>query len=94
MTCRTPFHVLATQNPIEQEGTYPLPEAQLDRFLAADQCGLSRPRFRAPACLAHTTGVAMKLMLEPVMTRATDLIAAQALVRQMPIGEQSSRKRS
>ena len=31
--CRSPFHVLATQNPIEQEGTYPLPEAQLDRFL-------------------------------------------------------------
>ena len=32
-TCRAPFHVLATQNPLEQEGTYPLPEAQLDRFL-------------------------------------------------------------
>ena len=39
----TPFHVLATQNPIEQEGTYPLPEAQLDRFPDADQCRLSGP---------------------------------------------------
>ena len=43
-----PFHVLATQNPIEQEGTYPLPEAQLDRFLRADRCALSLARCRAP----------------------------------------------
>ena len=42
-----PFHVLATQNPLEQEGTYPLPEAQLDRFLHADRRRLSRPRGRA-----------------------------------------------
>ena len=42
-----PFHVLATQNPIEQEGTYPLPEAQLDRFLLADRRRLSGPRCRA-----------------------------------------------
>jgi MoxR-like ATPase len=42
-----PFHVLATQNPIEQEGTYPLPEAQLDRFPPADRCRLPGPLGRA-----------------------------------------------
>ena len=42
-----PFHVLATQNPIEQEGTYPLPEAQLDRFLMQIDVALSRSRCRA-----------------------------------------------
>ncbi len=42
-----PFHVLATQNPLEQEGTYPLPEAQLDRFLMQIDVDLSRPRRRA-----------------------------------------------
>ncbi len=41
-----PFHVLATQNPMEQEGTYPLPEAQLDRFLMQIDVALSRPRGR------------------------------------------------
>ena len=43
-----PFHVLATQNPLEQEGTYPLPEAQLDRFLHANRCRLSRSRGGTP----------------------------------------------
>ena len=48
-----PFHVLATQNPIEQEGTYPLPEAQLDRFLRPDRRALSLARCRAPHAVRH-----------------------------------------
>jgi len=80
-----PFHVLATQNPIEQEGTYPLPEAQLDRFLL--QINVGYPNLDAERrMLAETTG-AEEVKVEPVMTSA-DLIEAQALVREMPIGEQ------
>ncbi|MBL4619868.1 MAG: MoxR family ATPase [Alphaproteobacteria bacterium] len=80
-----PFHVLATQNPIEQEGTYPLPEAQLDRFLL--QINVDYPDIDSERqMLAETTG-ADTSSIEPVMTSA-DLIAAQNLVRQMPIGEQ------
>ncbi len=80
-----PFHVLATQNPIEQEGTYPLPEAQLDRFLL--QINVGYPDLEAERrMLAETTG-AEETKVEPVMTSA-DLIEAQALVREMPIGEQ------
>jgi len=80
-----PFHVLATQNPIEQEGTYPLPEAQLDRFLL--QINVTYPDLASERrMLAETTG-ASEAKVEPVMTR-DDLIAAQALIRQMPIGEQ------
>ena len=80
-----PFHVLATQNPIEQEGTYPLPEAQLDRFLL--QIDVGYPDLDAERrMLAATTG-AQTARVDAVMTSA-DLIAAQALVRRMPIGEQ------
>jgi MoxR-like ATPase len=80
-----PFHVLATQNPIEQEGTYPLPEAQLDRFLL--QIDVGYPDLAAERkMLASTTG-AENAVVEAVMT-AEDLMAAQKLVRQMPIGEQ------
>ncbi len=80
-----PFHVLATQNPIEQEGTYPLPEAQLDRFLL--QINVNYPDLDSERrMLAETTGVQTSA-IEPVMSGA-DLIAAQALVREMPIGEQ------
>ncbi|MEO1243002.1 MAG: MoxR family ATPase [Pseudomonadota bacterium] len=80
-----PFHVLATQNPIEQEGTYPLPEAQLDRFLL--QINVSYPDLDSERrMLAETTGATLS-QVEPVMTSA-DLMAAQQLVRQMPIGEQ------
>ncbi len=81
----TPFHVLATQNPIEQEGTYPLPEAQLDRFLL--QIDVGYPDIDAERrMLASTTG-SDAAHVDAVMT-ADDLIAAQSLVRQMPIGEQ------
>ncbi|WBU57879.1 AAA family ATPase [Paracoccus sediminicola] len=79
-----PFHVLATQNPIEQEGTYPLPEAQLDRFLL--QVDVDYPdRDTERAILLATTGVAQSAP-HPVMD-AEGLIAAQGLIRRMPVGE-------
>ncbi|MCB1367338.1 MAG: MoxR family ATPase [Rhodobacteraceae bacterium] len=79
-----PFHVLATQNPIEQEGTYPLPEAQLDRFLL--QINVDYPdRATERDILLKTTG-ADDMQADPVFT-ANDLIAAQLLVRRMPVGD-------
>ncbi len=78
-----PFHVLATQNPIEQEGTYPLPEAQLDRFLL--QVDLSYPEAAAErAMLLATTGTP-RAAPEPVLAPG-ELLSAQALVRRLPIG--------
>ena len=78
-----PFHVLATQNPIEQEGTYPLPEAQLDRFLL--QITLDYPdRETEREILLETTGVG-QVRVEQVFDPAR-LMAAQRVVRQMPIG--------
>ncbi len=79
-----PFHVLATQNPIEQEGTYPLPEAQLDRFLL--QIDIDYPsRDEEREILLSTTGVE-EAAAEPVLD-AERLIALQRLVRQVPVGE-------
>ncbi len=79
-----PFHVLATQNPLEQEGTYPLPEAQLDRFLM--QIDVDYPDIDAERqMLIATTGVDEDRPVQ-VMT-AEDLIAAQHLVRRVPVGE-------
>ncbi|HEX5078145.1 MAG TPA: MoxR family ATPase [Geminicoccaceae bacterium] len=79
-----PFHVLATQNPIEQEGTYPLPEAQLDRFLL--QVNVDYPEEAAERrMIIETTGAGTE-QVQPVMT-AAELIAAQALVRRLPVGE-------
>ncbi|HEY0418159.1 MAG TPA: MoxR family ATPase [Acetobacteraceae bacterium] len=79
-----PFHVLATQNPIEQEGTYPLPEAQLDRFLL--EVEVTYPDEAAErAMLLATTGAA-ESRAEPAMT-GSELIAAQALIRRIPVGE-------
>jgi MoxR-like ATPase len=79
-----PFHVLATQNPIEQEGTYPLPEAQLDRFLV--QVDVPYPtRATERDILLATTG-AMEEAATPVFT-AAELLAAQTLLRRMPVGE-------
>ncbi len=79
-----PFHVLATQNPLEQEGTYPLPEAQLDRFLMQiDVAYPDRPAERR--ILVETTGEAGAAP-QPAMSGA-DLMAAQRLVRRLPIGE-------
>ncbi|MDP2087574.1 MAG: MoxR family ATPase [Gemmobacter sp.] len=79
-----PFHVLATQNPIEQEGTYPLPEAQLDRFLV--QIDVPYPdRATERAVLIATTG-AEEDHSEQVFT-AESLLAAQAVLRRMPVGD-------
>lgn len=78
-----PFHVLATQNPLEQEGTYPLPEAQLDRFLM--QIDVSYPDLEAERrMLAATTGAA-EVLPSSVMT-GPDLLAAQRLIRRIPVG--------
>jgi MoxR-like ATPase len=81
----TPFHVLATQNPIEQEGTYPLPEAQLDRFLL--QVDVGYPKLEDERrMLVATTGHGEDRAV-PVMTSA-ELKDAQFLVRRVPVGEQ------
>jgi MoxR-like ATPase len=80
-----PFHVLATQNPIEQEGTYPLPEAQLDRFLV--QVDVDYPtRATERDILIATTG-AEEAESHQVFT-AEELIAAQGVLRRMPVGDQ------
>lgn len=79
-----PFHVLATQNPIEQEGTYPLPEAQLDRFLV--QIDVAYPdRDTERDILIATTGETEAQSTE-VFT-ADELIEAQRLLRRMPVGD-------
>jgi MoxR-like ATPase len=79
-----PFHVLATQNPIEQEGTYPLPEAQLDRFLV--QIDVAYPdRKTEREILLATTGEG-DAQATQVFT-AEELLAAQALLRRMPVGD-------
>ena len=79
-----PFHVLATQNPLEQEGTYPLPEAQLDRFLL--QIDVSYPNEAAERqMLFATTGVEDR-SLKTILS-ADELMVAQRLVRQLPVGD-------
>ena len=79
-----PFHVLATQNPLEQEGTYPLPEAQLDRFLM--EINVSYPDRAAERKILFETTGAEETRAKPAMT-AEDLMAAQRLVRRLPVGE-------
>ena len=78
-----PFHVLATQNPIEQEGTYPLPEAQLDRFLL--QIDVHYPDSDAERQMLIATTGAAQPMPEPVLNPG-ELPELQALVRRMPVG--------
>ena len=79
-----PFHVLATQNPIEQEGTYPLPEAQLDRFLL--EVNVTYPELDAERTMLLATTGAQEARPVQAMT-AEDLLTAQALVRRLPVGE-------
>ncbi len=80
-----PFHVLATQNPIEQEGTYPLPEAQLDRFLL--KVDVDYPDMETERrILVETTGFGDQVV-RPVLN-AEKLIAIQSLVRRMTVGEE------
>src|SRR5881398_470013 len=79
-----PFHVLATQNPLEQEGTYPLPEAQLDRFLM--EIDVDYPdRDAERRILFETTGA--EETLAKASMNAEILIAAQRLVRRLPVGD-------
>ena len=79
-----PFHVLATQNPIEQEGTYPLPEAQLDRFLM--EIDVDYPDRAAERRIVFDTTGAEETRAKPAMN-AEDLLTAQRLVRRLPVGE-------
>jgi len=79
-----PFHVMATQNPLEQEGTYPLPEAQLDRFLMQVDVGYPDLEAERRMMLA-TTGV--EEHLPDTVLHPDELLAAQRLVRRIPVGE-------
>ncbi len=79
-----PFHVLATQNPIEQEGTYPLPEAQLDRFLL--QVDVDYPARAAERDILLATTGASESQATAVFD-ADGLLAAQSVIRRMPVGD-------
>src|ERR1700752_5323238 len=79
-----PFRVLATQNPLEQEGTYPLPEAQLDRFLM--EIGVGYPDREAERRILFETTGSEETRPKPAMT-ADELMAAQRLVLRLPVGD-------
>src|SRR3981189_1256923 len=79
-----PFHVLATQNPLEQEGTYPLPEAQLDRFLM--EIDVDYPDRDAERRILFETTGADETLAKAAMN-ADILITAQRLVRRLPVGD-------
>src|SRR3954462_14972267 len=79
-----PFHVLATQNPLEQEGTYPLPEAQLDRFLM--EIDVDYPDLEAERRMLLATPMGEERRATRVCG-PDDLLTAQNLVRRMPVGE-------
>jgi MoxR-like ATPase len=79
-----PFFVLATQNPIEQEGTYPLPEAQLDRFLM--EIDVDYPDRDAERRILFETTGAEETQARPAMTPDV-LMTAQRLVRRLPVGD-------
>jgi MoxR-like ATPase len=77
-----PFFVLATQNPIEQEGTYPLPEAQLDRFMFA--INLDYPTFEEEVQVVKATTSDIKTTINPLFT-AEEIISYQNLIRKIPV---------
>jgi MoxR-like ATPase len=79
-----PFFVLATQNPVEQEGTYPLPEAQLDRFMFMVKVGYPA-REDERAIVKSTTGETLQ-ELQPVLT-AADILTVQRIVRRVPVSD-------
>jgi len=79
-----PFFVLATQNPIEQEGTYPLPEAQLDRFMF--NVLIDYPTFDDEVAIVESTTGSVEAKLEKVLDGA-DVLGNQELVRQVPVAE-------
>lgn len=80
-----PFHVMATQNPIEQEGTYPLPEAQLDRFLI--QINMDYPDSDAERKIIKTTMVGKEIIPRSIVF-ADDLLKMQAQVKAMPLSDE------
>jgi len=80
-----PFFVLATQNPIEQEGTYPLPEAQLDRFMLS--LWLDYPSFEQEIQIVKQTTAAADIRLKPVLGRS-DILEFQNLIRKVPVADQ------
>lgn len=84
-TIPSPFHVLATQNPLEQEGTYPLPEAQLDRFLM--QIDIDYPDLEAERRMLTFNTQSSDLMGLKAVLHAAELKDIQQLVRQMPLSE-------
>lgn len=79
-----PYFVLATQNPIEQEGTYPLPEAQLDRFMFAIK--LDYPSFLEEVQVVKNTTSDVKLAINPLFT-AEEIIEYQHLIRRIPVAD-------
>ena len=79
-----PYFVLATQNPIEQEGTYPLPEAQLDRFMFAIELGY--PTFEEEVNVVKATTMDQEVKVSPLFS-AEDIVAIQRLVRRIPVAD-------
>lgn len=79
-----PFFVLATQNPIEQEGTYPLPEAQLDRFMFS--LWLDYPSFDEELTIVRNTTSSLEVELNSVITK-DEILAFQQLIRKIPIND-------
>ncbi len=79
-----PFFVLATQNPIEQEGTYPLPEAQLDRFMF--NIPLTYPSYEEEVMVVKNTTSNYRADLRHVLT-AADILAFQDLIRKIPVSD-------
>jgi MoxR-like ATPase len=79
-----PFFVLATQNPIEQEGTYPLPEAQLDRFMFS--LWLDYPSFEEELTIVRNTTSSLQVSLNSIITK-DEILAFQQLIRKIPIND-------
>ena len=79
-----PYFVLATQNPIEQEGTYPLPEAQLDRFMFA--INLDYPSFKEEVQVVKTTTTDNEVTINPLFT-AEELVEFQRVIRRIPVAD-------
>lgn len=79
-----PYFVLATQNPIEQEGTYPLPEAQLDRFMFS--INLDYPTFAEEVAVVKSTTADNKQTINPLFT-AQEIIDFQQLIRRIPVAD-------
>jgi MoxR-like ATPase len=79
-----PFFVLATQNPVEQEGTYPLPEAQLDRFMF--MVNISYPSKREERLIVRRTTMDLEAEPEPVLS-AADILHVQKILRKLPVSD-------